>query len=290
MTAFMTVKPEYYSELARVFSPRVFKDLAVTGSSAFLNYVFEESGFERAPETKLVDLFENIYAFLLRHYRSEYVYKNALVTKILLGRHSLATSSVLTEFPTLSCKADLVILNGSSVAYEIKTELDSLERLQNQIASYRRVFDQVFVVTHESHLGKLSRLLSEEIGLIVLTDRYTLNTVRPSASNKMNASVGDIFDCLRQHEYCEVVKSRFGFVPNVPNTRLYEECRRLFLNLTIDEAHDGMVAVLKRRCKNSTLNPFVSSVPHSLKLISLIGGFTVTQRTSLLAKLQSSYS
>lgn len=286
----MAVKPEYYSELARVFSSRVIKDLAVTGSSAFLKYVFEESGFERAPESKLFDVLDDIYAFLVRKYRSEYVYKNALVTKILLGRHSLVTSSVLTEFPTLSCKADLVILNGSSVVYEIKTELDSLHRLQNQIASYRRVFDQVFVVTHESHLSKLNRLLSEEIGLIVLTDRYTLNTVRPSTSNKMNANVGDIFDCLRQHEYCEVVKANFGFVPNVPNTKLYDECRRLFLSLTVGEAHDGLVAVLKRRCKNSNLVPFVSSVPHSLKLISLVSGLTATQRNALLARLQSSFT
>jgi len=289
MAPFMAVKSEYYSELARVFSTRVVKDLATTGASAFLEYVLEYSGYQR-PFITLANLFDDIYAFLVRNYRSEYVYKNALATKILLGRHSLATSSVLTEFPTLTSKADVLILNGSSVVYEVKTELDSLERLQNQIASYRRVFDQVFVVTHRSHLSKLERLLVNEIGLMVLTDRYTLSTVRPATSNKPNVCVGDIFDCLRQHEYCDLVRSKFGFVPDVPNTRLYTECRRVFLGLTPDEAHDGMVSVLKKRAKNTTLIPFVSSVPHSLKFISLVSGLTPSQTSSFLAILNSTYS
>ena len=38
-------------------------------------------------------------------------------------------------------------LNGKAVVYEIKTELDNLERLESQISDYYKAFDHVAVVT-----------------------------------------------------------------------------------------------------------------------------------------------
>ena len=84
--------------------------------------------------------------------------------------------------------------------------------------SYLKVFDHVYVVTHDSRLTKLKNVLSEQIGIILLSDRYTLSTVRLAKSNKQETDAANIFDCLRQREYCDIIESRFGFVPDVPNT------------------------------------------------------------------------
>lgn len=47
---------------------------------------------------------------------------NVIANKILLGKHSLNTSHMLSEFRVGYNKADVVIINGTSSVYEIKSE------------------------------------------------------------------------------------------------------------------------------------------------------------------------
>lgn len=283
------IDTRYYKHLAQLFSPPIIREIASEGTSGLLKSVLEHSGYERRVGATLAEVFEGIYGFLRRHYRSEYIYKNALANKILLARHSLTTSTLLTEFSTGRSKADLVIINGSSTVYEVKTELDSLERLQKQMEAYLRVFDYVYVVTHDSRIKKLNNLLSEQIGIILLSDKYTLRTVRVAKSNKQRTDAGEICDCLRQNEYCDIIAARFGSVPKVPNTRFYTECRALFSQLSPEEAHHGMVRVLRKRSSDANLIQFVGAVPHSLKLSCLISRLTPAQRASFLTTLSSIY-
>jgi hypothetical protein len=285
------VDAKYYSELAHLFSPPILGEIASSGSSGFLDYVLEHSGYSRQLQlgTTFEELFEGIYAFLLRHYRCEYIYKNALANKILLGRHSLTSSTLLTEFSTGESKADLVILNGSSTVYEIKTELDSLERLQRQLDSYLTVFDNIYVVTCASNLKRLGALLNDRIGILLLSNRYTLSTIRIAKSNKDETDPIKIFDCLRQTEYCDVIQAAFGAVPVVPNTRIYSECRKLFATLKPQEAHDRMVKAISRRRQRRDLKLFIRAVPHSLRLLSLISKLTCRERDSFLTTLKSVY-
>jgi len=93
----------------------------------------------RTEEEPVCSLFERAFSLLEREgYRHEYVYKAALTQKIFLGRHSLQTASMLSEFRVGQCKADLVILNGTSTVYEVKSERDSLDRLERQVAAWTR--------------------------------------------------------------------------------------------------------------------------------------------------------
>ena len=98
---------------------------------------------------RLVIFYDTIFKRLLREYRYEYIYKNAVAKKILLGKHNLNTAFMLTEFRADDCKADTVILNGTSYVYEIKTEMDSFDRLDRQISAYRKVFDYITVISSE---------------------------------------------------------------------------------------------------------------------------------------------
>lgn len=256
-----------------------------------MRYVLTNSGYIQVLPKKVTlgQLYETLYGFLKSQYRCEYVYKNALANKILLGRHSLKTSTLLTEFRTNNSKADAVVMNGTSSVYEIKTELDTLERLDGQISSYKKVFDKVYVVTHESKLPKLQTMLAEDVGIILLTDKYTLQIVRESQSHKDSVDSAVIFDCLRQAEYCEIISDEFGHVPDVPNSKLYSECKRLFSTLPSTVAHDGMVRTIKKRKPANSLNSLVAAVPHSLKLLCLMSGFKLSQRKTLLTALETVY-
>jgi hypothetical protein len=284
------VDERYYIQLAQFFSRPVCKEIARGGGlSKFMSYVLTQSGYAGLLEDSvtLAGLFESLYDFLKRNYRCEYVYKNALANKILLGRHSLATSTLLTELRVENSKADVVILNGTSCVYEIKTELDSLDRLEGQLRSYRKVFDKIYVVTHESQLGKLRRVLRDDVGILVLTERYRFHEAREALSNKSNVDAASIFDCLRQSEYRDIIEREYGFVPDVPNTRIYAECKKLFARLDPVMAHEDMVDALKSRSPNRALATLVDAVPHSLKLLSVVTDLTARQRASFVSALST---
>ncbi len=257
--------------LARFFSAAVIKELASKGWSDFGVKILKDVGLLGAfdPSMPLRSFFDSIYATLLRSYRSEYIYKNVIAQKILLGTHSLNTSFMLTEFRSALCRADVVLLNGTSTVYEIKSAYDSMGRLSRQLQAYRQLFDKVCVITAPSQVEHVKKYIADDIGLLVLSNRNTLQTIQEPSSLKNTVLPTAIFDSLRRKEYEEIIKARFGTVPDVPNTRIYQACHDLFCTLDPVEAHDSMISILKKRGGSKRLNEFIDSVPNSLKAASL---------------------
>jgi hypothetical protein len=275
--------------LARLFSTGVMKELAQRGYSAIAARILDECRLAPLldPSMCLSDFFEGLARLLFHSYRNEYIYKNAIANKVLLGKHSLNTSFMLTEFRAGNCRADVVILNGTSSVYEIKSEFDKLDRLKRQISAYRLLFDHIHVITSADQIERVRAEVEESVGLMVLTDSYTISTDRPSQSMKRHVDQGVIFDSLRQHEYKRIVMKEFGLVPDVPNTRIYRECKDLFCRLRPETAHDAMVSVLRRRGNCRSVRDFVTSVPPSLKALSLSCKLSPREQTAFLSVLNT---
>ena len=221
----------------------------------------------------IAQIYQSIYALLLRHYRCEYIYKNALAAKILLARHSPRTASLLTEVQVGEAQADIVILNGSSIAYEIKTELDTLRRLPSQVEIYKKAFEQVYLVGHDCHREALLACAAPDVGIIVLTSRYTLHEVRKACPSIASLDKPTLFEFLRRPEYEAIIGRQFGAVPDVPNTRIYRECQELFLSLPVAIAHFEVIQALRRRSVWSAAAGRLRALPHSLALHGVIGTF-----------------
>ncbi len=269
MTREYSLEESALPALASLFSPVVINDLVESRKSRYFSEIIANSNISKNIYSETIShFFEWLHDNLIKSYRNEYVYKNAITNKILLGRHSLNTSYMLTEFRAANCKADVVILNGTSTVYEIKTDYDSLDRLDNQIAAYSSVFDLVNVVTSESQAERIDRVIAKNIGLIVLTERYTLKTIRNPISGKTQVKPSVIFDSLRKNEYLSIVREYFDFEPNVPNTQIYSECKKLFSAIPPEIVHDLMVKTLKRRDQKRFMG-FLDSVPKSLKTLAL---------------------
>jgi len=66
-----------------------------------------------------------------------------------------------------SCRADIAIVNGRMIGYEIKGETDSLKRLREQIRAYNAVFDQATVITTTKHRRKVLAKVPRWWGVIV---------------------------------------------------------------------------------------------------------------------------
>jgi hypothetical protein len=281
------VDRKYYKYLAQLFGQSMLTSLCALEQPEVLRYVVTRSGYVSSLRSRVSvgEFFDGLYRFLFENYRCEYIYKNSIANQLLLNRHTPEASALLTEFSVDSCKADVVILNGTSSVYEIKTELDSFDRLQRQLAAYRKVFDQIYVVTSESEISNLTRVTDANVGLIQLCSDNALICVREAVSNRANVHPESVFGCLRQNEYCELVLNEYGYLPQVPNTRIYSACRDLAIQLQPASIHDSMVQILKRRVPTDKAETAVGKIPYSLRLLYLVRKFTKQQHCNLLTVL-----
>lgn len=64
-----------------------------------------------------------------------------------------------------SVRADVAVINGILKGYEIKSERDTLARLECQAETYNRVFDTVTVVAAIRHIGNIERIVPDWWGI-----------------------------------------------------------------------------------------------------------------------------
>jgi len=272
--------------VSRLFSPGVMDELIRNRHSKYLAEVCAHAGLLDTldPNLTFAEFTTLLYDVLLARYRCEYVYKNEIANKIVLGRHSINTAQLLSELRVGTSKADLVIINGTSTVYEIKSHYDSLARLAGQLESYSRVFDHINVVVAPSQVDQVTQYVAEEVGVLVLTDRKTLSIVRPSSSNIQNVEQGALFDLLRKSEYLWAIRECFGQVPDVPNTRIHACCRDLFEDVPSEDAHRIAMKVLSQRFSAGNLKGYLDDVPVALKVYALINSLDL-RRLQAMAQL-----
>jgi hypothetical protein len=239
-----------------------------------------------SPRSSLSSWFDFFYGLLFEQYRCEYIYKNAITTKLFLSRHSLKNSFMTDEIRSGKSRADVAILNGTSTVYEIKSQYDSLERLGCQLMDYKRVFDRICVVT--THTKALSAVGSVEssVGIIVMRDDGTLSTLREPTSNKDYTDPGAIFDCMRRSESNRALVEAFGFVPQVPNSQLYRKTREMFRALPPAMAHDLMVDQVKKRGKKKPFADLIGKAPASLKHACMSFSKSASMATDIARRLE----
>lgn len=214
--------------------------------------------------------FDEAFAILRdRGNRDEYIYKAALTHRVLLGTHNLRTACMLTEFRIGPCKADLAILNGTGTVYEIKSERDSLTRLARQLNVYKKAFARVFVVASDKHLEGVLASTPDDVGVMVLSPRYRISTVRDAADCPERICPVTVLDSLRVSEAKQILEHIGVEVPVVPNTLLHARLRQEFTKLPAAEVHGAMVQVLKRTRNLLPLSNLVDQLPPSLHAAAL---------------------
>lgn len=276
-------------DFSKIFSSSIFKELSETGESKKLSQILLEVGLLQNIDLKqnLATFFDESYKILSKKYKNEYVYKNTIIKKILLGRHSLNTAFLINECRVGSSKADSVIFNGTSTVYEIKSEYDSFSRLEQQLNDYKKAFEYINIVVPSSSVDKLKDYLKDDyIGIIRLNKNNTLSIIREAKSNKKYFDKSVIFDILNQNEYKAIVKKYFDNVPDVPNTKVYAEYKKYFEQLSIEIIHNEIVKNLKQRGNNKSLKEFIENIPDSLKVLALQTKLTNKAKENLLNLLK----
>lgn len=257
---------------SRLFSAGVFRDLENSSRSELLGRLLAASGLEKVAKADepLANVLDAAFRILrLSDVRGDYVFRTALIERILLGRHNLRTASALSEFRVAGSKADVVIINGTSTAYEIKSDRDSLARLPDQMQDYRKHFAQVVVVASECHLSVLEGMVPRDVGILSLSKKLTLRSVRePIARPELIDSVS-LLNAIRVGEAKSVVKQICGEVPDVPNTSVRATLARAVQPVDPIELHDAVFRVLRESRSQAPLGDFIKSLPISMRSVAL---------------------
>jgi hypothetical protein len=268
----MTIGSHELAATSRLFSSAVFREMATRGRSNLFARLFRQSPLSeaRVSLSRVSDAFEAAFDILRAGgCRDEYIYKAALTHRVLLGTHSLKTACMMTEFRVENCKADLAILNGTSTVYEIKSERDSLSRLERQLEAYKKVFARVFVIAGENHVETVLQSTSADVGVMRLSNRYQISTIREAEDRPDRLSPSTIFDAVRTKEAKQILKRLGVATPNVPNTELHSELRKCFLKLDRRELHFAMVETLRQSRSLLPLNSLIDCLPLSLTAAAL---------------------
>lgn len=248
--------------LNKVFTQYVLKDLIEKCKNEIYDATVNK--FLDIGEEKNQILIKKLYEYMGKNYRNEYFYQNTLLNKLLLGKHSLNTTTALTQIPIAKSKADFILINGKAVVYEIKTELDTFERLKTQLKDYYKAFDHVCVVTCENNYKKLEKLLENTpVGIYILTNRNTLKFKKEPIKNIEKLEHKSIFKILHKKEYENILLEYFQYLPNTTPVFYYRECYNLFSKIPLEKAYNIFLKQLKNRNKIKK-DDFIK-VPYELK-------------------------
>jgi hypothetical protein len=251
--------------LNRVFTRNTFKALIEEEKddayyAAIRRYVNDPEGKRHQ------EIICEIYQKLRNEYRNEYYYKNTLLNKLLLGVHKPTTTTALTEVQVNKSKADFVLINGKAVVYEIKTELDNLDRLEKQLQDYYKAFVNVCVVTSDSNYDTVRKKLEDSsVGIYVLSNSDTISLKKKAENNFSHLDLSVIFKILRKHEYESILASAYGGLPKVSQFKYFTECKKMFEKIDVIEAHNLFIKELKKR-NRIDIEPF-AQVPREIKSI-----------------------
>jgi hypothetical protein len=273
--------------LNRVFTKSTMNEWVNQSNEAFFDKI------ERYVDTSDCILNKNmlteIYNKMSKYYRNEYIYKNTMLNKLLLGRHSINTTTALTEVPVEKSKADFILINGKAVVYEIKTELDTLDRLTGQLNDYYKAFENVCVITSDSNCKRVLSLLKDtNVGVCILTKRNTISTKKEPISYNSKLDLNTMFKILRKQEYENILLNHFGELPTTKPVEYYKECLKLFKSIEGTLAYNYMVKELKKR-NSINKKEFIKTVPYELKFLVYFSDYKLNDYLMLEEFLNKEY-
>lgn len=264
------IDPGFNYALSQVFGASLLKRIDDHGYESKLRELLQRSGLHSAQqEWNLAHSLDTVYDYLKNNYRCEYVYKNEIARQLLLKKHPDKSATLLREVASDKAIADIVIVNGHTIAYEIKTELDNFDRLNNQLESYSKLYDQVFVVTHAGALQTMEQHLLPFVGVIVLDEQTQLTEERPAQE------ISHLFDplkavvTLRQAELIAAWEERLGKLPIMGTASIYGFCREWYEQLDSDEARLVFYKALKSRYPAQHQHELLLDSIKSIKMLLL---------------------
>ena len=123
----------------------------------------------------------------LFNYLIQNTYSGEAKVKSLLVDYFLNEDAIAAfEINTFNGRLDFLRINGDSISYEIKSEVDNLAKLEKQISGYIKLFEYNYVVIAYNHLSKIREILPKEYGILIVNNEK-IEVRRKAKKNKFVA-------------------------------------------------------------------------------------------------------
>ena len=221
-----------------------------------------------SPNLTYWNYFDYVYKVLEKNYRNEYVYKNTFITEWLIKEYSLKDTIAFSEFRVGNAIADLVLFNGASKAFEIKTELDNNKRLFAQLKEYSKIMEECYIVVPEELVRHYLVDIPPSVGILaVKRSSHSLKIEsRRDACRNTTIDINVLMSSVRCNEYKWMTKQAYGHLPDVNCFEMFDACKDLLRQLPADELHSLFLRAIKSR-KNIT--PKLKDIPRPARQFCL---------------------
>lgn len=236
--------------LSAIYSSSTFKRILSDGSLCTIEgriLRYKHLILEDHSSVNFSHFLSALYKKMCANYCNEYVFKNILYYNII-KKYSLATTALLSEFKIAKSIADLVLINGEVKVFELKTDLDTLSRLDVQLTDYKKVAEKVNIVVSSKYINQVLSLYKEtNYGVLEIVENSNFIEHRQAISDKSLFEFSALFKLLRKDEYLSMVRDEFNISLTLPNTILYKECFNLLKTIEIERFQSLVFQKLKRR-------------------------------------------
>jgi hypothetical protein len=136
----------------------------------------------------------------------------AVLRKVLADHLSDPRALVMEELGLEhgACRVDIAVINGLIHGYELKSDLDTLIRLPNQVTVYSRALDKATLVVGEKHAASAEQLIPEWWGIKVSyagpRGAVHIDNLRPATVNP-TISPYHVAHLLWRNEAVEILES-----------------------------------------------------------------------------------
>lgn len=163
----------------------------------------------------------------------------------LAATHDSDEARILHEvkIPRPSARIDLALVNGELTSYEIKSDVDSLSRLQSQIPACNRVFDKAYIVVTGRHIRVCLKKIPSWWGIIVACEHSGGVFVSEIRQSKLNTDwcIKSSLHILTKPELRRISLALCG--PPIPSSlkhidlvdRIATHCDPYFIRKSINE-------------------------------------------------------
>jgi len=195
-----------------------------------------------------------VYAVLAENYQNEYVFKNEFLNNWLIKELGETKAQIFSEFRVGNSVADLVMFNGCSKIFEIKTELDSDSRLTLQLENYQKAFNQIFLIIPKSKVH-LYEKQEASVGLITY-DPSSKNIFSFYRNAELNMDIDAlvIMSILHTNEYKSIVNKHYGFLPQMTSFNQFNICSELIFEIPKEKLNELFVDKMKKRDSSDALS------------------------------------
>lgn len=268
-------------DLSSAFSRSAFVD--ILNYNDYSHFDWLSSKYDTLKCTTYFELLKKSYSLISKHYRCEYVYKNELI-KLLFKDYGTKNTVYFSEFRVGNSIADMVMFNGESKAFEIKTEYDTPRRLDKQMEDYKRFFDKCYIVVPESRLEEYYKIVEFTTGIIKMSrnnGRIILKEVRSANQNK-RFDPEALMSCLRTDEYKNITLSLGFTLDGIAGYDLYRFCYNVISQADSNKLRELFLSEVKKRKNNTAL---LRKYPMSIRQMMLSLNLSEDKANKLLKQL-----